>query len=304
MSSDECALHPLNQSCFFKLKSKKRLASILFSSVQNLERLRNADPLYSSWHERKKSGGLRLIEAPFDQLKEKQKRIAELLQRIEPPDYLMAPVKKRSYVTNAACHIGSRAFCLLDIEDFFPSCTAKRVYWFFHKKMQCAPDVAAILTGIVTKDSRLPQGSPCSPILAYFAYVDMWEEISEIALRSRCRLSIYADDITISGFNVYERDIWEVKKVLRKYGHSFSTKKQRHLIDRPVEITGVIVSKVGLCLPNRQHRKIVETRTLRANARSKPYIEQLDRQLRGRLAQAKQVLNHKSQFTAPPSPDS
>lgn len=296
--------HPLDQSCLFKVRSKKKLADHLYTSVRNLENLRDADSLYSSWQEKKKNGGFRLIEAPFDHLKDKQKRIADLLQRIEPPDYLMAPVKKRSYVTNAAIHVGARAYCLLDIEDFFPSCSAKRVFWFYNKKMQCAPDVSAILTGISTRNGYLPQGSPCSPILAYFAYVDMWEEIDRIAKGSGCNLSIYADDITISGEVVYGQDVWEVKKILRKYGHSFSQKKERHLVDRPVEITGVVVTETALLLPNRQHLKLLETKRKKENARSSKHKEMLERQIRGRLAQAKQVLRHELKPKAPPSPDS
>ena len=32
-----------------------------------------------------------------------------------------------------------------------------------------------ILVGLVTRNGRLPQGSPASPILAYLAHKDMWE---------------------------------------------------------------------------------------------------------------------------------
>lgn len=284
--------HELNQSCFFKLRNRKKFAKILFKTERALETLADVGNRYSSWEIEKKTGGTRTIEAPHENLKEVQKRIAQLLQRIAPPAYLMAPVKRRSYVDNAAVHVGARAFRLLDIEDFFPSCTDKKVYWFFNVRMQCSPDVAAILTKLTTFRGHLPQGSPCSPILAYFAYVDMWEEINLTISGSGCRLSVYADDITISGEIIYERDIWAVKRVLLRHGHRYSRRKERRLIHKPADITGVIVSGDNLLLPNRQHKLLVETRRQREAAATNKVREKLDRQLRGRVAQSNQILLH------------
>jgi hypothetical protein len=272
--------------------TSKKLAKILFTSTRNLEKLSKNTSLYHCWDEPKKNGGVRTIEAPYDNLKIIQKRIAELLHRIEPPDFLMAPVKRRSYVHNAAIHVGARAFRLLDIENFFPSCTDKKVYWFFHKKMHCAPDVAAILTKLATFNGHLPQGSPCSPILAYNAYMDMWEEISTIIAPSNCRLSIYADDITISGTTVYERDVWAVKQALHRHGHRYSCRKERRLINKAADITGVIVSGDDLLLPNRQHKQLRSLIKQRQAGGHGKHRETLDRQLRGRMAQANQILRH------------
>ncbi len=252
--------HTIEQSCLYKLSSRKKLAKILFTSERCLESLANVENRYSSFEMPKSNGGSRTIEAPYDNLKAIQKRIAVLLQRIEAPDYLMAPVRGRSYVHNAAAHIGSRAFCLLDIEDYFPSCTDKRVFWFFNKRMLCSPDAASILTKLTTFHGHLPQGSPCSPIIAYFAYVDMWEGINNIISGSSCRLSIYADDITISGDTVYERDVWAIKQTLYRHGHRYSRKKERRLVDKVADITGVIVSGNYLLLPNRQHKKLATTK--------------------------------------------
>ncbi len=121
----------LAKCSLYGLKSVNKLAEILFSSVEGLNALGQSEERYRSWDEPKKNGGFRRIEAPYDNLKLVQKRISNLLLRIPPPTFLMAPVKKRSYVDNAALHRGAKAFCLLDIEDFFPSCTDKKVYCLF-----------------------------------------------------------------------------------------------------------------------------------------------------------------------------
>lgn len=294
MACDKPSHHPMHQSCFYKLSSRRKLAKILFTSVRALDALGESKNRYSCWETPKKNGGFRTIEAPHDNLKAIQKRIAVLLQKIETPAYLMAPVKKRSYVHNAAIHVGSQAFCLLDVEDFFPSCTDKRVFWFFHKKLLCSPDVASILTKLTCFDGHLPQGSPSSPILAFFAYVDMWDDISAIVSESECRISIYTDDITISGATVYERDIWSVKQILHRHGHEYSRKKERHTINKAVNVTGVIVSGSELLLPNRQHKKIAIARQQYRAAESVELREKLNRQLRGRTAQAKQILDHQN----------
>ena len=285
-------LYPLDQSCLYKLNSRKRLAKYLFLSISALEELAKTGDRYRSWDEKKKSGGTRRIEAPHDNLKAVQKRIATLLQSIDPPNYLMAPVGGRSYVDNAAIHVGAKAFRLLDIENFFPSCTDKRVFWFFNKFMKCSPDVSALITKLVTYNGHLPQGSPCSPILAYFSYADMWEEINSIVSNSMCTLSIYADDITISGDVVYEKDVWAVKSCLHRFGHKYHTEKERSLIGRAADITGVIVAYDELRLPNRQHKKINIAQKAYQNAASRPEKESLKRQLLGRYAQANQITKH------------
>ena len=292
MAREKIRFHSLKDSCLYKISSKRVLARHLRTTESALKRLANNVDLYTCWEKPKKSGGTRTIEAPREDLKVIQKRIANLLQRIRPPDYLMAPVKGKSYVHNAATHLGSRSFRLLDIEDFFPSCTEKKVFWFFNKMMKCSPDVSALLASLLTRNGHLPQGSPASPILAYYAYFDMWSSIYDVARKSGYRLSIYADDITISGEVLLERHIWEIKKIIHGHGHQYSRHKERSLIERAADITGVIVTHETLLLPNRQHQKVKIAQTAYNKAKTKEQKTVLDRKLRGRLAQAKQIQQH------------
>lgn len=281
--------HDERNSPFFRLKSRAKLASLLYVSQGKLQALAQDGSLYFQFPKPKSSGGYRLINAPRDDLKAVQSRIGGLLQRISPPDYLFAPVSGRSYVDNAAAHMGAESVRLLDIEDFFPSCTGNRVIWFFRKRMQCSPDVASILKAIVTKEDSLPQGSPCSPILAYLCYIDMWEEISCNVTAAGCTLSVYADDVTVSGKAVPEKLIWEIKKSLHKYGHRYNTAKERKKHKKPAEITGVILTPRGLRAPNRLHKKLHDVRCDLKKARSKTHIADVEARLRGREAQMTQI---------------
>ncbi|TBW32842.1 RNA-directed DNA polymerase [Siculibacillus lacustris] len=285
------------ESPFFRLNSKNKLAKLLFIGLPKLKELAAGADLYYSFQKVKKSGGMRMISAPRDDLKKVQKRISDLLQRIAPPDFLFAPVKGRSYVDNAAVHIGATAVHLLDIEDFFPSCTANKVIWFFKTRFECSPDIAVILKNIATRNGSLPQGSPCSPALAYFCYVDMWKEIEAHVKQRGCKLSVYADDLTISGDVVPGELVFDIKATMLRHGHQYSAKKERSKIMKPVEITGVIVANNQLLIPNRQHRSIVIAQ--RKLGKEKKLRERLKitNELKGRNAQKNQIKNHPGQPT-------
>jgi hypothetical protein len=281
--------HKLTESVFHKLRNRARLPKLLFCSVGKLNELSDSVDRYSEWDRPKKSGGVRKIEAPSQDLKRVQSRIADLLGRIAPPDYLFNPVKGRSYVDNAARHRGARAFHLLDIADYFPSCTARRIAWFFGSKLQCSKDVTAILVRLTTRNGRLPQGSPSSPILAYLSHLDMWESIEAEVVKHACKLSVYADDITISGTHIPGELIWSVKKIIDRHGFQLKRDKEVSLIYSPADITGVIVKADSLKLPNRQHAKLHQLQIEHRLAKKGPERKKLVQRIRGRQSQKRQV---------------
>lgn len=294
--------HKISDSALYKLKSKSKLAALLFTSEKAIqETLQEIEPYKRCWKHKKEEKWLdsepnaklkceyRPIDIPTPRRKAYQKRIADLLSRIEPPDYLYSPVKGRSYVNNARHHLGSKAFRMLDIADFFPSCSANNVAWFFGKVMGCSPDVTAILVRLTTHNESLPQGSPCSPILAYFSNSNMWSDIANLAQNHGCCLSIYADDITVSGGVVPERLIWAIKQRVRKQNLRLKRDKDKSVFNKPVEITGVIVSNGKSLLPNRQHKALSVLRKDRARSKNADEKKRLDNQILGRKSQRDQV---------------
>ena len=153
--------YPLHQSPLFKLRNRKRLAALLHISTAELRHLaKHADSLYSEFDVPKKTGGVRGVENPRRQLKLVQARIARLLGRIAPPDYLFCPVKGRCYVTNAAQHRGQRVVHCLDVRKYFPSTSSRRIYWFFHSVLGCEKDIAALLAKLASYRGHLPTGIP------------------------------------------------------------------------------------------------------------------------------------------------
>lgn len=298
--------HSLRDSPFFRMRSRQKLAALLYVSENALAELTVNKNLYQRlWKHKKLDNGpkswlrvppsttlaemYRPIDVPDPRLKGIQSRVADLLGRITPPDWLFSPVKGRSYVDNAARHTGAKAFWLLDIADYFGSCTANNVAHFFHKKMECSPDVTAVLVHLVCHNGSLPQGSPCSPILAYFSNLNMWSEIEEKVAKTDIIHSVYADDLTFSGPKIPKAFIWGIKKSVHKHGLALKTEKEVSIIDGPADITGVIVRDDKTKLPNRQMKKLFELREQRQKAKSAKLKRLLDNQISGRLAQRKQV---------------
>ncbi|MFN8831826.1 MAG: reverse transcriptase family protein [Labrys sp. (in: a-proteobacteria)] len=251
--------YAINQSPLYKLKSKKRLADLLRLCAGDLRRLaRNSDGLYTEFKVAKKAGGDRLVQNPHRQLKLVQARIARLLGRVAPPSYLFCPVKGRCYVSNAAQHRGQRVLRCLDVRRYFPSTSSKRVYWFFSKIMLCSSDVAAVLARIACLNGCLPTGIPLSPIMAYFAHYDVWEAIARVCKEKQYVLTVYIDDVTISGASLLPDVIWQVKQIIHRAGLRYH--KEKRFVGRSAEVTGVIVDGDRLLPPNRQLKKLYEMR--------------------------------------------
>lgn len=283
--------YPLQNSPFYKMQSKKKLAELLFTSVAALNGMTDKSVShYEYWEEEKQDGSMRPLSRPHEGLDKAQSRIAYLLACIETPDYVHAPIPKKNYVSNAAAHRGSKAFCLMDIESFYPSCREEKVLAFFRYKMKCSLDVAVILARLCCDKGSLPQGSSSSPILSYWAYSEMWDAIYEIAKNAGNVFTLYIDDLTVSGQKVTGKTMWQVRQQVHKHGLTIKTKKTRWYIDKPADVTGVIVHPEGLRLPNRQHKKLAQAKSdfskPGGNRKKKTNV------LRGRNAQAGQILDH------------
>lgn len=285
--------YAINQSPLYRLKSHRKLANLLGISVPDLRKFRHSEGMYREFDLPKKVGGSRRIENPARNLKRAQAKLARLLTRIEPPSYLYCPVKGRSYISNAAQHLNNRVVRCLDIRKYFPSTPSHRVYWFFRTRLKCEADVADTLMRLSTYRKRLPTGSPLSPFLAYFAYCDTWEKVASIANAHGLTLTVYVDDVTVSGRRVPRKIVWEIEKAI--YSSGLRYHKEKTYFDRPAEITGVIVDRDRLLAPKRQHKKLHLAKTYLANARGKERTATLAKisGLQGQISQVGEGLRDK-----------
>lgn len=281
--------YALNQSPFYYLSSKRRLAVILNITPLELNDLTQLDNLYIEKEILDKKEKKRSIQKPKARLKSVQERIFNLLSRIELPDFLFCPAKGRSYISNAQTHIDGSVVRSVDIKKYFPSTPSRRVYWFFNKRMQCSQDVASILTALSTFKGQLPTGSPLSPILSYYAHIDMWEAISEIADKFNCTLTVYMDDVVISGLHVPSRVMWQIKQQIHRCGLHYH-KEKHYAAGTAREVTGVIIRDGKIIPPNRRYLKMYQLHQQIQRESDPEKQVKLHQQLQGSEAQVRQIL--------------
>ncbi len=287
------AYHPLNQSLLYKITTRRKLAAVFGMTEAALQSIIAMPKPFSSRDLEITRNGVtkvRHVQEPRGPLRPVHNRVRRLLSRIEPPAFLFCPVKGRCYVTNAALHAGAKEIRKLDIQKYFPSTPEHRVYWFFNTVMQCSTDVASILAKLLTADGHLATGSTVSPILSYYAFRDMWLNIADIAHAAGCTLSVYVDDLNISGDHVPESLMWKIRQQVHSRGLGYH--KERHFHGGKGEVTGVFIRNGQVLLPNRQRKKVYDLRSALREATDPIEVDSLRRKLQGLLTQQKQIQNY------------
>ncbi len=156
---------------------------------------------YSTFRISKRNGGERLIETPRTTLMYIQRLIHESLTRVYGPHPAVHGFRKDySIVTNAQKHTERKYVLNVDLEDFFPSITRKRIYGrLIVPPYELKPVIANLIAALATNAySNLPQGSPSSPIIANIVAAELDTDLSRLCSSLYCTYTRYADDITIS----------------------------------------------------------------------------------------------------------
>ena len=282
--------HPLHQSLLYSIQSRARLAGLFGLTRDGLEAVLTMERPYSTRPKEITRNGktkVRIIQEPRGTLRDIHIQARRMLSRIEPPGFLFCPVKRRSHVSNAAQHLNAKEIRMLDVKDYFQSTPRHRIYWFFHTIMRCSEDVAAVLGRLLTVDEHLATGSTVSPILSFFAFYDMWLAIARLTKEAGCTLTVYMDDITISGERVPDRLIWEIKKQV--HCRELVAHKEQRYTRSVGEVTGVVIKNGKTLVPNRQRKKAYETRMALASTEDPAEHARLSAVLGGLDQQRKQV---------------
>lgn len=289
-------------SSLYGISSLEELQIILDS---NLDEYKSVNEIFwNRYRCRIINNGKRLIETPDDNLKKLQKRIYNLLNTLDIPQYIHS-CKGRSNISNASVHRTHISTIIkLDIFKFFPSTSRDKVYKFWKNDMNMPGDVANIMTNITTITvsqkskaykfltehdirtcSHLPTGSPTSSILSFLVNEKMYREIYEVVEQYGGNLSIYADDITISGIKEASIVNNQIRSILFSYGYRASNSKSHIETNKDkTNITGVIIRKDGkLLVPNKTNKKIKDVKT------SEESIERKESIIKGIKLYQKQV---------------
>ena len=191
--------------------SRKDLAQILGYKLNRLTYIVYKippDQKYKKFSIPKHGGGERQICAPVDSLKTLQRHLADVLYecRVEiDRDNDRRPLshgfrRDLSIITNAQRHKRRRYVLTLDLQDFFPTFNFGRVRGFFlrNNSFKLNNEVATLIAQIACFENGLPQGSPCSPIIADLIAHILDVRLAQLAKRHGLTYSRYADDLTFS----------------------------------------------------------------------------------------------------------
>jgi RNA-directed DNA polymerase len=215
----------------------------------------------------KKAGGTRLISAPMPRLKRAQRWILDhVLNKVPLHDAAHGFVVDRSIVSNARPHVGASIVVNIDLKDFFPTFTFRRIKGTFEglgygeeaatifALLTSEPDIDEVeldgLSYFVARGARkLPQGSPASPGITNIVCRRLDKRLEGMARSVGFIYSRYADDLTFSaktkeaGANVGKL-LRRVRFAVAAEGFVPHEKKTRILRrGRRQEVTGVVVNE-------------------------------------------------------------
>ncbi|MCH7916630.1 MAG: RNA-directed DNA polymerase [Planctomycetes bacterium] len=146
----------------------------------------------------KRRGGTRQIDAPYDVLKGVQAWILRyILEPVALPPVATAFRRRKNLRDNVVPHQGHQFILCIDLEDFFPSIGANKVFSVF-RSLGYTNFVSHLLTSLCTYQDRLPQGGVTSPILSNITCKRLDNRFSGYASRLFVSYTRYADDLTFS----------------------------------------------------------------------------------------------------------
>lgn len=158
-----------------------------------------SDLFYSVYSLPKVNGGRRIIAQPSRSLKAVQAWILRnILDKLRSSQYSKGFERGCSILDNAKPHIGANYILSIDLENFFPSIKASKVYGVF-RSIGYNKEMSILLTNICVYDGSLPQGAPTSPKLANLICSNLDARIQGYAGPRGITYTRYADDITLSG---------------------------------------------------------------------------------------------------------
>lgn len=253
------------------LHSAEQLANSMGISIAELRFLSYSRDVskvshYRHFSIRKKSGGERRICAPMPRLKQAQYWVLEnILNKLPLHNASHGFVKGRSIVSNALPHIGQAIVINMDLQDFFPTLTYKRVKGLI-RSLGYSEQVSTIVGLMLTEpqcdevelhDQRyfiargerlLPQGSPASPAVSNLTCRRLDHRLIGMAKKLGFVYTRYADDMTFSApdqsaAKELNKLLWRARSIVKDEGFIIHPKKTRIMRQgAKQEVTGLVVN--------------------------------------------------------------
>lgn len=256
----------LDASLWAQDPTQQDVARLLGMTKDQLEAIVRDKDRYTSRRTLEINGKLRNLAIPTGRLRRVHERLKFQLNKIKQPPYLCSPRKGIGQRDNAERHVAGAQLLKIDIRQFYPRTMQEDIWRWAHHTMGIRDDVAGLIAKLVAIDGRMPFGSPVSPVLTTLVHRPMFDRIYKVCGVRALAMSLWVDDLTLSGTEIVADTIMAVRQVIRDGG--FQTHKIEHLATaRPVDITGVPIAAGRVLAPLALHRRIQEGFTaLRAAA--------------------------------------
>lgn len=248
---------------FSDIKSRNELADFLKVPRKKLSYILyvvSPESCYHSFEIPKKCGDMRKINAPNKDLKYVQKMLANALYSYQREyreseairqNVSYAFEKGKGITLNAAIHRNKRFVLNVDLEGFFDSFHIGRVVGYFEKNrhFNFPHEVAVTIGKIACYQGKLPQGSPCSPIITNLICENLDIRLIKLSKKYKLDYTRYADDITFStncaDFVTFQESFMtELTAVIRSAGFKLNPQKTRlQYKDAQQKVTGLVVNK-------------------------------------------------------------
>ncbi|NOJ96128.1 RNA-directed DNA polymerase [Corallococcus sp. CA049B] len=171
---------------------------------------------YVTWSIPKRTGGERTITSPKPELKEAQRWVlSNVVERLPVHGAAHGFVAGRSILTNALAHRGADVLVKVDLKDFFPSVSWRRVKGLLRKGG--LPENTSTLLALMSTEAprermtfrgktlhvakgprALPQGAPTSPGITNALCLRLDKRLSALSRKLGFTYTRYADDLTFS----------------------------------------------------------------------------------------------------------
>lgn len=251
----------------------------LFNAQTDTLRNRERHELYYTFHIPKRTGGLRRIDAPEDELMSALRNLKSIFEKDFHVLYhtaAFAYVKQRCTIDAVKRHQqnNSKWFAKLDFHNFFGSTTPEFVYKMFSDifpfsevvKTRWGKTELTKALDLAFLDGGLPQGTPISPLITNIMMIPIDHALSKI-LRNHDNKFVYtryADDIIVS--SKHDFDVHEVENIvmdiLKQCGAPFelNEKKTRYGSSSGANWNlGVMLNKDNVITVGRKKKKTFET---------------------------------------------
>ncbi len=278
-------LYPISKSPLFRKQSRKQVAELIGAPADYFKK----DPVYE-YREKdipKSNGQTRHIYDPYPELKKYQKSFLKYLSRIEIPDWVKSGKKGSSYIQNAAVHMNNNYVRTMDIAAFYENAKEIYIYHMFRDVFLMSTDLSAALTKFVTYNSKIPTGAPCSQLIIYWSYKDMFDSIYNVCRDKGIEFTVYVDDLTLSSNRpIHKAVVSEVEQIINHYGFGIKHKKSHDYSGRHYrQITGVGAKNGKMLVLNAKQLEIVELYRECLSSGDKRKIERL----RGKMISAREI---------------